>query len=86
MLLTVVLCIIFCIPIAWLIVRDRLRASARTRAYQIISGSIPANADEINKIITTLCPAYSSRARTETDRVRVRRLRDIRNEMQKPHG
>lgn len=85
MLFTIVLCILFCVPIAYLIVRDRLRAAARTQADQIISGSIPANADELNKIITTLLPAYSSIARTETDRVRVRRLRDIRNEMQHPH-
>lgn len=85
MLFTVVLCIIFCFPIAWLIVRDRLRAAARTQADQIISGSIPASAEQLNKIISRLLPAYSSTARTETDRVRVRRLRDIRNEMQKPH-
>lgn len=86
MLLIVVLCILFSIPIAYLIVRDRLRAAARTRADQIISGSIPANAEDLNKIITTLLPAYSSTARTETDRVRVRRLRDIRKEMLNPHG
>lgn len=86
MVLIIVLCILFSLPIAYLIVRDRLRAAARTRADQIISGSIPANADELNKIITTLLPAYNSTARTETDRVRVRRLREIRNEMQKPHG
>lgn len=86
MIFTVVLCILFSLPIAYLIVRDRLRAAARTRADQIISGSMPANAKDLNKIITTLLPAYSSRARTETDRVRVRRLRDIRNEMEKPHG
>ena len=86
MLLTVVLCIIFCLLIAWLIVRDRLRTTARTQADQILAGSISTNAEHITKIILRLLPAFTPSARTKADQLRVRQLRILRSEMLHPHG
>lgn len=58
---------------------------AKAEADRIISGEQPSTEEQLNKIITTLLRAKNFMGRrTEQDRQRIQRLRDIRNEMVTP--
>ncbi len=63
------------------------RTIARAKANRIINGEEPATPKQINKCIDQLLATkHWYRDMTEADCQRVRRLRDIRNEMVTPHG
>lgn len=64
-----------------------LRAYARTRADQVIYGHRPSTGKKINSCIS--CLTWSNKwitNRTEPDKRRINRLRDMLNGMQSPHG
>lgn len=59
---------------------------AKAEADRIINGEEPAAEQKINEIITTLLRAKNFMGhKTEQDRYRIKRLRDIRKEIVTPH-
>ncbi|TKJ24673.1 MAG: hypothetical protein CEE41_05300 [Hadesarchaea archaeon B3_Hades] len=76
--ISVLFCVFFVPPM--------IRAYARTRADQIIYGHRPGTEKLINKCIAIL--SWSNNwitNRTDTDNHRINRLRNMLDEMEKPH-
>ncbi len=83
LLIYLILAVLFCLfSIPWIV-----RTCARTRAEQIIYGRRPGTEKRINRCISIL--TWSNKWITHyahEDLIRIRRLNDMLNEMQHPHG
>jgi hypothetical protein len=87
MIIELLVLVVLVLVVTRIVLKDTRKRKARAEADRIITGKQLATEAQINKCITVILSVKSWAVnQTESDRERVKRLRNIREEMVTPHS